>query len=70
MTMNMDQGAQCQVMHCDTCSEHLETDHIDWRAARDFAHEKGWRAYIGPDKKWAHGCPSCTADFAKRESKR
>lgn len=66
MTMGLDHSAQCQVMHCDTCSEHLEADgHIDFTAALEFAKSQGWRTYKGPDKEWAHSCPSCTEDFAK-----
>lgn len=64
--MSMDHGAQCQVIHCDTCSEHIETDHVDFTAALEFAKSQGWRAYKGPDNLWAHSCPSCTEDFAKR----
>ncbi len=71
MTMKLDHSAQCQVMHCDTCPEHLECDgHVDFTAALAFAKEKGWRVYKGPDKEWAHSCPSCTEDFAKRKSER
>ena len=65
MTMKMDHGAQCFVMYCDECAEHLETDHVDFTAALACAREQGWRAYKGPDKLWAHSCPSCTEDFAK-----
>ena len=65
MTMNMDQGAQCLVVHCDTCPEHLETDHVDFAAALHFAKVNGWRVYKGPDKTWAHSCPACVEDFAK-----
>ena len=50
---------------CDTCSESTETDHIDFGDAWDQAKAAGWRSYKGPDKKWAHSCPSCTEDFAK-----
>lgn len=67
MTMRIDHGAQCQVIHCDTCPDHIETDHIDYTAALDFAKSQGWRAYMGPDKQWAHSCPDCTADFAKEK---
>lgn len=64
MTMSMDQGAQCLVVHCDTCPEHFETDHVDWSAAKAAAKEVGWRSYVGPDKKWADSCPSCVESFA------
>lgn len=67
MTIKMDRGAQCYVMHCDTCSEHFETDHIDFDQARQAAVLEGWRTYKGPDKEWANSCPSCTEDFAKNK---
>jgi hypothetical protein len=67
MTIRSDQGAQCYVMHCDTCPEHIETDHIDFRKALEYANEMGWRAYKGPDKLWAHACPSCTEIYAKEQ---
>lgn len=65
MTMQLDHGAQAFVIHCDTCPEALDTEHIDFTEARTAAQAKGWRSYKGPDKEWAHSCPSCTQDFAK-----
>jgi hypothetical protein len=70
MTMKLDQGAQCQVIHCDSCPEHFETDHVDFAAALAYAKTKGWRAYIGPDKQWAHSCPSCTQTFAQEQRRK
>jgi hypothetical protein len=64
MTMSMDQGAQCLVIHCDSCPMHIETDHVEYVSALDAAKMKGWRAYIGPDKKWAHSCPACVEAYA------
>lgn len=65
MTMQLDKGAQAFVIHCDTCPEEFDTEHVDFTAARAAGHEKGWRVYKGPDKQWANSCPSCTEDFAK-----
>ncbi len=66
MTFEIDDG-EC-VFHCDTCPEHIKcddcTDHAD---SLIFAKRKGWRAYIGPDKKWATACPVCVADFASNK---
>jgi len=67
MTIEKDKDTQCYVVHCDTCTEHLETEEADFEAARATAKAKRWRAYIGPDKEWANSCPSCTSDFGKRQ---
>lgn len=67
MTMQHDQSAQALVMQCDSCPEAFDTEHIAWEPAMAAAKAEGWRAYIGPDKKWAHSCPACTEDFAKRQ---
>jgi hypothetical protein len=50
---------------CDSCTDHIEVDETGFDEALEAAKAEGWRAYIGPDKKWAHSCPSCTEDFAK-----
>jgi hypothetical protein len=70
MTAVLDQGAQCFVIHCDSCPEHIETDHVDFTAALEAAKKVGWRAYKGPDGEWAHSCPACTADFAEDNRKK
>lgn len=56
------------ILRCDECSDGVfEAD-----GARDLtrtlmeAKTKGWRSFKGPDDEWAHACPSCVADFAKR----
>lgn len=67
MTMKMDHSAQAYVVRCDECPEHFDTEHVDFTAAREAAKEKGWRAYIGPDKKWANSCPACCEKFAKSQ---
>lgn len=54
------------VFHCDTCPEHIESDHVDPSAGLEEIKEKGWRAYIGPDKLWAHSCPACVEVYAKQ----
>lgn len=65
MTMQLDHSAQAFVVHCDECPECFDTEHIDFYAALESAKSEGWRAYIGPDREWAHSCPSCAADFGK-----
>jgi hypothetical protein len=65
MTMQLDSGAQAFVVHCDECPESFDTEHVDFTAALAAAKQNGWRVYKGPDKQWAHACPSCTEDFAK-----
>lgn len=66
MTMKLEHGTQAFVVHCDTCPECFDTEHVDFTAALEAAKENGWRTYKGPDKLWAHSCPACTADFAKQ----
>lgn len=51
---------------CDTCPENLEVEADDFAEAKTEAKSKGWRTYLGPDNLWAHSCPACTEDFAKR----
>lgn len=51
---------------CDSCSDYIATGDKDFHPAWEIARDAGWRAYKGPDKLWAHSCPSCTEDFAKR----
>ncbi len=50
---------------CDTCPETIECDDREFKEAWEFAKDKGWRGYVGPDKKFAHSCPVCVVDFAK-----
>jgi len=50
---------------CDTCSDYIETEEEDFDEALRAARAAGWRVYKGPDKEWAHACPSCTSDHAK-----
>lgn len=44
---------------CDTCSDHIATGEDDFTPALTEAKSKGWKAYVGPDKEYAHSCPSC-----------
>ena len=66
MTMQLDHSAQAFAIHCDECPESFDTEHVDFYEALASAKAQGWRVYIGPDKAFAHSCPSCTEDFAKR----
>lgn len=53
------------IFHCDECAEHIECDgRSDFKGAFIYAKQKGWKAYIGPDKEWGHACPACVAAFA------
>lgn len=64
MTFKIENGEG--VFFCDECSEHIECDgRTDFKGSFIYAKEKGWRSYIGPDKKFAHACASCVEDFAK-----
>jgi hypothetical protein len=67
MTMQLESSAQAFVIHCDECPEAFDTEHVAWGPALEAAKEKGWRAYMGPDKKFAHSCPSCTEDFKRTQ---
>lgn len=52
--------------HCDTCPDHIETDHVaEFATSLDEVRAKGWRVYKGPDKMWAHACPACVVSFAE-----
>jgi hypothetical protein len=55
------------VFHCDTCPEHIESDHVHFSAGLEEIKAKGWRVYRGPDNEWAHGCPACVEDFAQSQ---
>ena len=55
------------VFHCDTCPEHIEPEGGGFSEDFAIAKSKGWRAYMGPDKQWAHSCPSCTEDYVKSQ---
>lgn len=69
MTFKIESGEG--VFHCDTCPEHVECDgRSDFTGCLIYAKEQGWRTYKGPDKEWAHACPSCTKDFAKKTLRR
>lgn len=63
MTQRFDRDSGHQVINCDTCAEVLETKRSDFLEAKIFAKKFGWRTYMGPDKKFAHACPPCTANF-------
>lgn len=52
---------------CDECPESIETGEEDFRAAWAIAFSSGWRAFTGPDKKVAHACPVCVAEWAKSQ---
>lgn len=47
------------VVHCDSCSEHLDTETADFPMARIMMNEEGWR-YLGNDR---HLCSSCQEDM-------
>jgi hypothetical protein len=69
MTFKIEDGEG--LFHCDTCPEHIEcSDCTDFESSRIFAKEKGWRMYIGPDKKWAASCPVCVADWSAEQKQR
>lgn len=61
--MSYDNG----VFNCDSCPEANAPDGDTFGEKLTSAKAKGWRAYIGPDKKWAHSCPSCTEDYVKSQ---
>lgn len=65
MTFEMVSGAG--VFHCDECPEHIETEADNFNEALAIAKAAGWRTFIGPDKKWAHTCPSCVEKFTKEK---
>lgn len=50
---------------CDECPEHIDTEETEFEECRRVLAEKGWRTFKGPDKLWAHACPSCTEAWAK-----
>lgn len=50
---------------CDTCPESIDVDGREFAEAKEYIQSKGWRTYMGPDKKFAQACPSCVVDFAK-----
>lgn len=54
---------------CDNCGDTIETRR-DFKAGWEIAKARGWRAYIGPDKQFAHACPKCTKDFADEQRRR
>ena len=54
---------------CDSCAENIEVEADGFGDAWAEAKAQGWRAYIGPDKKFAHSCPSCCEYFAKENRK-
>ena len=63
--MSFDRG----VFQCDSCPDYLDTDEHDLMVAIVIAKKKGWRAYRGPDQEWAHSCPSCREDYAKKHAR-
>jgi hypothetical protein len=66
MTFKIDHGEG--IFHCDTCPSHIECDgRSDFTGSLIYAKSKGWRTYKGPDKQWAHACPSCTAEYAREQ---
>lgn len=54
------------VFHCDECPEAIETEEDTFTSAWAAARAKGWRSFKGPDKQWAHVCPACVGDWARR----
>lgn len=54
------------LFHCDECPEHIETNESDFTAALERAKRHGWRGFVGPDKKYAHACPVCVADWKEK----
>lgn len=60
--MSFDRG----MFQCDECPDYLDTEEPDMRAALEIVKRRGWRTYRGPDREWAHSCPSCVAKFARR----
>lgn len=56
--------------HCDTCPEAIATGESDFKLARIAARREGWKTYKGPDKQWAHSCPSCAAEYILEQQKK
>jgi hypothetical protein len=61
MTFEMVSGLG--VVHCDECSECIETDKDNLNDAMAEAKRQKWVVFKGPDGKWAHACPSCHEDW-------
>ena len=53
------------VFSCDECPESIEVEGDEFAEKWQQAYAAGWRAFTGPDKKIAHACPVCVAEWAK-----
>lgn len=65
MTFQMDGGAG--VFSCDTCPDVINTGMENFKDASIESRRRGWRAYVGPDKEWAHACPLCVQQHAEEK---
>lgn len=66
MTLEMVLGLG--VIHCDECSECIETEKDNFKDAIVVAHQAKWVSFRGPDGKWAHACPSCHEDWKAEQA--